>query len=70
MCNSLSQLGIKEHTGICSHPSRLLTEHWVQGAVGCVGVHSRSRVEGVVGLLCVMDQWAVLPTLGAEEASV
>lgn len=46
-------------------PSRLLTEHWFWGAVGSVGVHSREAVEGVVGLLCVMDEWAVLPTLGA-----
>lgn len=70
MCNPLSQLGIKDYPGICSHLSRLLTEHWFWGAVGSVGVHSRRRVKGVVGLLCVMDEWAVLPTLGAGEASV
>ena len=35
-----------------------------------LGVHSRRSIEAVTGLLCVMDERAVLPTLGAKEASV
>ena len=53
---SLTQLGIKEYPGICSHPSRLLTEHSFWGAVGSVGGTQQEEYRDCYGA-AVCDGW-------------
>ena len=52
-----------------THPGCSLSTRF-GGQWAVLGVHSRRSIEAVTGLLCVMDERAVLPTLGAKEASV